>query len=62
MTLNEACEVARRRRDLYNMDVHVLRDAIGEYYTILEINRQTFMNSRITIDKTVYYTAWKLKK
>ena len=62
MTLVDACTEARRRRDLYDMDVHVLCDNLGDYYTILDINKETFLKSRITIDKIIYYTAWKLKK
>lgn len=62
MTLEGACAEARRRRDLYDMDVHVFCDAIGNYYTILGINKATFMNSKIIIDKTIYYSAWKLIK
>lgn len=62
MILEAACEEARRRRDLFDMDIHVLRDSVGEYFTILDINRPTYINSKMTIDKTLYYTAWKLKK
>ena len=62
MTLKDACTEARRRRDLYDMDVHVLCDDIGEYYTVLNINLSMFTRSKITIDKLIYYTAWKLKK
>lgn len=59
MTLEDACAEARRRRDLYDMDVHVLQDTLGKYFTILEINKSTFLNSILTIDKKIYYTAWK---
>lgn len=62
MTLEEACTVARRRRDLYNMDVHVFRYAMGEFYTVLKINLPIFLSSIFNSDKTIYYTAWKLKK
>lgn len=62
MDIVEATENAKKRRDIYGMDVHVLLDETGEYYTVLDINLSVFLKSPIQIDKTIYYTAWNLKK
>ena len=62
MSLGDACSAARRRRDLYEMDVHVLKSVVGEYFTVLDMNLQVFLNSETQVDKHIYYTAWNLIK
>jgi hypothetical protein len=62
MSIEQACAAARRRRDLYDMDVHVLHGMTGEYFTVLSINLQTFLNAESQKDKHIYYTAWFMTK
>jgi hypothetical protein len=62
MSIQDACTAARRRRDLYDMDVHVLCTILGEFFTVLEINLTVFLKAESQKDKHIYYTAWKLKK
>lgn len=62
MTLEEACVVSRKRRDLYDMDVHVLCTILGEYFTVLDTNLKIFLAAQSQQDKKIYYSAWKLIK
>lgn len=62
MSLIEAIENAKSKRNIYDMDVYVLRDECGKYFTTLEINLDVFMKSNYQIDKQIYYTAWNTKK
>ncbi len=60
MDIVEAIETAQKRRDQFYMDVHVLRDELGEYFTVLDINLGVYMESRYQLDKKIYHTAWYL--
>lgn len=63
MTLEAAIYDAQRRRELYHMDVHVLKtEDDDDYFTVLSINLDVFLKSPYQPDKKIYYTAWKLKK
>jgi hypothetical protein len=59
MKIDDAVKKARWKRDQYNIDVHVLKDDMNEYYTVLDFNFKIMITSQK--DKKVYYTAWNLK-
>jgi hypothetical protein len=62
MGILEATEKARKKRDTYDMDVHVLKEEDGKFFTVLKINLTVFLNSSFQLDKKIYYTAWYMKK
>jgi hypothetical protein len=60
MNLVEAIEHAKKRRDIYGMDVHVLKEEDGKFFIVLSINLPVFLKSPYQSDKSIYYTAWQL--
>lgn len=62
MDLTEAIEIAHKKRDLFKMDVHVLKDNEGKFFSVLSINSHLFLMFDQHVDKKIYYTAWNLTK
>lgn len=60
MTLEEAIVSAKRKRNAYQIDTHVLRDNMGIYYSVLDFSLSLMLRNQE--DKKIYYTAWNLKK
>lgn len=59
MILEKAIESAKGKRDAYKLDVYVLKDDDGEYYSILNFSVELML--RAQKDQIKYYTAWNLK-
>jgi len=59
LSLLNAIEAAKIKRNAFEMDVYVLKDDHGEFYSILSISVEVMLRSQI--DQTKYFTAWNLK-
>ena len=62
MTLEEAIESAKRKRDAFTIDTHVMLDDNGKYFSVLDFSLRVMLNYSGQKDKKIYYTAWNLKK
>jgi len=62
VSLEEAISESQKRRDLFNQDVHVLRDNEQGYFTVLDMNLKVMLENSYLKEKKIYYTAWILKK
>lgn len=62
MTLNEAIEASKRKRNAFSCDTHILRDENSEYFTVLDFNLDVTLNNPKQTDKKIYYTSWNLIK
>lgn len=62
MTLKEAIESAKRKRDAFSIDTHVMLDDQGNYFSVLDFSVKVMMKYSGQKDKKIYYTAWNLKK
>lgn len=58
MTLPEAVHLALKRRTLFQMDVHVLSGPDNEFFTVLAINLNVYLEGSYLKDKKIYYTAF----
>lgn len=62
MTLEKAIDSAKRKRDAFSIDTHVLRNNDGTYFSVLDFSLKLMLEYKNQFDKTIYYTAWNLKK
>lgn len=61
MTLEDAIVSARKKRDTYLMNVHILKeDDSEEYFSVIEINLDVF--KRNLKDSKIYHTLWNMKR
>jgi len=58
MTLPQAVELSVKRREFFQMDVHVLCGPNDQYFTVLAINLDVYLRGNYLKDKKIYYTAF----
>lgn len=61
MSFEEAISFSKEKSFQYNMDVHIMCNNYDEYFTVIDMNLRTYLNSDLQIDKKIYYTS-KFKK